>query len=62
MFSLLFSPITIGSMTLKNRLVTTAMESCYCDDQGMVTQRYIDYVSARIKVIIETPPQFTLVL
>ncbi len=36
-------------MTLKNRLVTTAMESCYCDDQGMGTQRYIDYVSARAK-------------
>lgn len=49
MFSLLFSPIAIGSMTLKNRLVTTAMESCYCDDRGMVTQRYIDYMSARAK-------------
>jgi len=49
MFSLLFSPIAIGSMTLKNRLVTTAMESCYCDDHGMVTQRYIDYVTARAK-------------
>ncbi|MDY3281384.1 FAD-dependent oxidoreductase [Dysosmobacter sp.] len=49
MFDSLFSPITIGSMTLKNRLVTTAMESCYCDDNGVVTQRYIDYVTARAR-------------
>ena len=49
MFTKLFSPITIGTMTLKNRLVTTAMESCYCDDDGMITQRYIDYVVARAK-------------
>lgn len=49
MFTKLFSPITIGNMTLKNRLVTTAMESCYCDNEGMITQRYIDYVVARAK-------------
>lgn len=49
MFTKLFSPITIGTMTLKNRLVTTAMESCYCDDDGVITQRYIDYVAARAK-------------
>ncbi len=49
MFTKLFSPITIGTLTLKNRLVTTAMESCYCDDEGMITQRYIDYVAARAK-------------
>lgn len=49
MFTKLFSPITIGTLTLKDRLVTTAMESCYCDDEGMITQRYIDYVAARAK-------------
>lgn len=49
MFMKLFSPITIGTMTLKNRLVTSAMESCYCDDDGMITQRYIDYVVARAR-------------
>ena len=49
MFTKLFTPITIGNMTLKNRLVTTAMESCYCDDNGRITQRYIDYVTARAK-------------
>ncbi len=49
MFDLLFSPVKIGALTLKNRLITSAMESCYCDDNGNITQRYIDYVTARAK-------------
>lgn len=49
MFNLLFSPVKIGALTLKNRLVTSAMESCYCDDNGNITQRYIDYVTARAR-------------
>ena len=49
MFDLLFSPVKIGGITLKNRLITSAMEACYCDDNGHITQRYIDYITARAK-------------
>jgi 2,4-dienoyl-CoA reductase-like NADH-dependent reductase (Old Yellow Enzyme family) len=48
-FDIMFSPIQVGSITLKNRLVTAAMESHFCDDEGKVTDRYLAYVVARAK-------------
>lgn len=49
MFDLLFQPFQIGSLKLKNRLSTTAMEVCYCDIEGKVTPRYLAYVEARAR-------------
>lgn len=49
MFPSIFKPIQINRMTLKNRLTTSAMEVCYCDEDSMVTPRYIAYVAARAK-------------
>ena len=48
-FVKLFSPIQIGNITLKNRMVTAAMESHFNDDGGFVTDRYLAYVMARAK-------------
>ena len=47
MFDCTFSPIKLGGITLKNRLLTSAMEAVLCDDNGYVTDRYIDYLEAR---------------
>ncbi|MDF2538464.1 MAG: oxidase [Herbinix sp.] len=49
MFQKLFEPIMIGGVTLKNRMSTAAMEVLYCDENGMVTDRYLNYVEARAK-------------
>lgn len=45
----LFEPVQVGSMTVKNRIVMTPFEKGYCTVDGMVTQRYLDYVEARAK-------------
>jgi NAD(H)-dependent 7beta-hydroxy-3-oxo-delta4-cholenoic acid oxidoreductase len=47
--SKLFSPIGIGKMELKNRLVMAPMGNGMATDDGMVTQRLIDYLVARAK-------------
>ncbi|MBN1333409.1 MAG: FAD-dependent oxidoreductase [Synergistales bacterium] len=39
----LFSPISIGNVTLKNRLVVAPMVTVYCDTDGMATERFIAY-------------------
>ncbi|HVI41056.1 MAG TPA: NADH:flavin oxidoreductase, partial [Anaerovoracaceae bacterium] len=49
MFKKLFEPIKIGNMELKNRLTTVAMEGVYCEQDGTVTDRHVDYVEARAK-------------
>lgn len=49
MFKKLFTPITIGKMTLKNRLVIGPMEVIYCEEDGTVTDRYLKYVEERAK-------------
>jgi 2,4-dienoyl-CoA reductase-like NADH-dependent reductase (Old Yellow Enzyme family)/thioredoxin reductase len=49
-FSHLFTPITIGSMTAKNRLLMPAMSINFgVDDQGFVTEQLIDYFVARAR-------------
>lgn len=49
MFKNLFEPITIAGVEIKNRLSTGPMEVLYCDENGMVTDRYLKYVEARAK-------------
>lgn len=42
----LFDPINIGTLTLKNRLVMTAMDLGYSND-GLVNDRFIDFYTER---------------
>ncbi|MDR3354315.1 MAG: NAD(P)/FAD-dependent oxidoreductase [Synergistaceae bacterium] len=49
MFKNLFQTIKIGNLELKNRLSTVAMEVVYCEQDGITSERYIDYVEARAK-------------
>ena len=37
--SILFTPISIGSMTVKNRFVRSATQDWFGDDQGHLTDR-----------------------
>lgn len=45
----LFTPVTIGGMSLKNRLVVPAMATQYCTSQGEATPRYVAYHEAKAK-------------
>ena len=47
--SILLSPLKIGKLEIKNRMVVPAMVSCYCDSNGMPTEQYIAYHEARAK-------------
>lgn len=49
MFKKLLEPIKIGNVDIKNRMSTAPMEVLYCDENGMVTDRYLKYVEARAK-------------
>jgi 2,4-dienoyl-CoA reductase-like NADH-dependent reductase (Old Yellow Enzyme family)/thioredoxin reductase len=46
-FSALFEPITIRGMRLPNRVLMAPMEKNLCTAEGVMTQRYIDYLVAR---------------
>ncbi len=48
-FEKLFEPGSIGSMSLKNRLVMPPMATNFGTKEGMVTQRTIDYYEERAK-------------
>ncbi len=48
-FPLLFSPIRIGSMTVKNRIFMSAMSTALCSDDNQVTDETIAYYSARAR-------------
>ena len=45
----LFSPIEIGRMTLKNRVVMAPMVTILASDTGAVTQKMLDYYAERAK-------------
>ena len=45
----LFSPIEIGSLKVKNRIVMPPMATNYASMEGFVTQRMIDYYVERVK-------------
>ena len=44
---LLFTPITIGSMEVKNRVAMAPMATDYAEGDGRISQRLIDYLAAR---------------
>ena len=44
-----FSPIKIGSLELKNRLVVSPMVTNYCNKDGTASERWIAYLEARAK-------------
>ena len=48
-FPNLFSPITIGKHTLKNRIMNTAHGARFQTSSGVPTERYVDYVRERAK-------------
>ena len=45
----LFSPVKVGSLTLKNRIVMPAMHLGYCDEQGEVTDRLVSFYEERAR-------------
>ena len=45
----LFSPIKVGSLTLKNRIVMPAMHLGYCNDQSEVTDRLVAFYEERAR-------------
>lgn len=40
-------PLTLGKVTLRNRLASAPMERNYCDTEGNMTAQYMDYLLAR---------------
>ncbi len=44
---LLFTPITIGTMEVKNRVAMAPMATDYAESDGRISQRLIDYLEAR---------------
>lgn len=48
-YSLLFSPITLGGLTVKNRVVMAPMLVCYGLSSGEVSPRQLDYYEARAR-------------
>ncbi|MFP8871402.1 MAG: NADH oxidase, partial [Myxococcota bacterium] len=48
-YSPLFSPIRIGTMELRNRLVMSPMENSFGTQDGRPTERSIQYFEARAK-------------
>jgi 2,4-dienoyl-CoA reductase (NADPH2) len=45
----LFTPIRIGSMELRNRLVMSPMETGYATKEGIPSSRYVAYLEARAR-------------
>jgi 2,4-dienoyl-CoA reductase-like NADH-dependent reductase (Old Yellow Enzyme family) len=48
-FEHLFTPVQIGSLELKNRLLMLPMENSYSAEDGSVTERLTNYYTARAK-------------
>jgi 2,4-dienoyl-CoA reductase (NADPH2) len=48
-FPALFSPVRIGGLELRNRLVMSPMETCYATRDGVPSQRTIAYYEARAR-------------
>ncbi|WFD08885.1 FAD-dependent oxidoreductase [Tepidibacter hydrothermalis] len=49
MFKKIFKSIKINNLEIKNRLVSTGLATNYCNKDGTVTQRYIEYNEAKAK-------------
>jgi 2,4-dienoyl-CoA reductase (NADPH2) len=48
-FPTLFSPVRIGALELRNRLVMSPMETCYADREGVPSERTLAYFEARAR-------------
>ena len=48
-FPHLFSPLEVGSYTLKNRIMNTGHAAHFQTGDGLPTDRYVDYVRERAK-------------
>lgn len=48
-FPRLFEPGRIGTLEVRNRIIGAPMERNYCNRDGSVTQRYVDYLEARAR-------------
>ncbi len=48
-FQTLFTPLQVGSVELKNRFAVSPMSVRYCEEDGTVSQRLIDYFTERAK-------------
>lgn len=49
MYKHLFTPVKIGNLEIKNRLVVPAMATQYCTADGKATERFIAYHEAKAK-------------
>jgi 2,4-dienoyl-CoA reductase-like NADH-dependent reductase (Old Yellow Enzyme family) len=47
--SALFTPISLGRLTLKNRLVLAAMGMAYAERGSLVSERLIAYLARRAR-------------
>lgn len=48
-FDVLFEPLKINKLTIRNRIVSTAHAEVYATDGGMTTERYIQYYEEKAK-------------
>ncbi len=48
-FSMLLSPLKIGTMKIKNRFIVPPMGTNFANIDGTVTQQMVDYYTARAK-------------
>lgn len=48
-FELLFQPLKINQLTIRNRIVSTAHAEVYATDGGMTTERYVKYYEEKAK-------------
>jgi 2,4-dienoyl-CoA reductase-like NADH-dependent reductase (Old Yellow Enzyme family) len=43
------APLQMGRLTLRNRFVSAPMERNYCEFDGTMTDRYVDYLARRAR-------------
>ena len=48
-FDLLFQPLNINKLTIRNRIVSTAHAEVYATDGGMTTERYVKYYEEKAR-------------
>ncbi len=48
-FDILFQPLNINKLTIRNRIVSTAHAEVYATDGGMTTERYVKYYEEKAK-------------
>ncbi len=45
----MFEPVRIGTMTVRNRIVMPPMATGFATEDGLVTQKHLDYYAARAR-------------